>query len=160
MPAANTEADHGLAIDRLIGAPRAVVWRYWTEPALLMPWHCPRPWRVTAAELDVRPGGAFDIVMEGPNGERHAHKGCYLEVIPQQRLVFTDAFSAGFMPVGKPFIVGHVTLTDEAEGTRMVWGARHWSAEDRAKHLEMGFEAGWNACADQLDELARTAKAG
>jgi uncharacterized protein YndB with AHSA1/START domain len=153
MPAASASE---LSIMRHIAAPRAAVWRCWTEPELLKQWYCPKPWKVTEADLDLRAGGRMNTVMEGPNGEKHANKGVFLEIVPMMRLIFTDAFTEGFMPAGKPFIVGFVHLSDGAgDGTAMHWGARHWSAEDKAKHEAMGFQDGWTACGVQLDELAR-----
>lgn len=150
-----------LKIERVLGAPRDAVWRCWTESELLKRWYCPLPWRVTQADLDLRAGGRSNIVMEGPNGERHDAKGCYLEVVPKYRLVFTDALLEGFMPVGTPFMVGYVELADAPGGaTTMVWGARHWSDADRQKHLDMGFEQGWGIAADQLDALTQDVAAG
>ena len=82
--------------------------------------------------------------------------GSWLEVVPQERLTFTDAFTEGFVPRADPFMTGFVRLADHADGgTQMVWGARHATEDDMKKHLEMGFEQGWRAAADQLDELAR-----
>ena len=148
--------DPHLSITRRIAAPRSAVWRCWTEPALLMQWYCPKPWQVTEAEIDLRPGGRMSVVMAGPEGERIDAPGMMLEVVPGERLVFTDAMTAGFIPAGEPFMVGHVTLTDDGDGTRMVWGARHWTTQARDRHLAMGYEAGWNAAADQLDALAQS----
>ena len=145
-----------LSITRIIPAPRAVVWRCWSEPELLMQWYCPKPWRVTKAEIDMRPGGRANTRMEGPAGELHDHAGMYLEVVTGRRLVFTDAMTEGFMPCeGEPFMVGHVELSDApGGGTQMVWGARHWTQAAREKHEAMGFHVGWNAAADQLADLA------
>lgn len=149
---------HTLEIERMIAAPRAAVWRCWTEPDLLKQWYCPAPWKVTEADLDARAGGRFNCVMQGPNeGERHDLTGCFLEVVPQERLTFTDGYAEGFMPRPNPFMTGYVRLSDHGSGkTKMVWGARHTSAGDRQKHVEMGFEKGWNAAADQLDALAKS----
>jgi uncharacterized protein YndB with AHSA1/START domain len=149
---------NALSISHPINAPRAVVWRCWTEAALLKQWYCPKPWRVTQADLDLRPGGCFNTVFEGPDGERHDNKGVFLDIRPMERLIFTDAFSEGFIPKdGAPFMTGFVQLTDAPDGgTAMHWGAHHWTTEDKAKHEAMGFHDGWNAAATQLDELART----
>ena len=154
------EAGNEISITRIINAPRSAVWRCWVESALLMQWFCPKPWRVSRADLDVRPGGASFIVMNGPDGEENAMPGQYLDVVAGERLAFTDAFVGDWRPgAGKPFMVGFVALSDAPDGkTHMVWGARHWSVEDRDQHLAMGFEQGWNAAADQLDELAKSLK--
>lgn len=151
---------HELSITRHIMAPRDAVWRCWTEAELLKQWYCPRPWRVIEASLDLRPGGRMNTVFGGPNGERHDHTGVFLEIAPIERLIFTDAFTEGFLPSGKPFMAGFVHFSDAPGGTAMHWGARHWTAEDKAKHEAMGFHDGWSAAAAQLDELAQKVAAG
>ena len=100
----------------------------------------------------------MNCVMEGPNeGERHEVIGMLLEVLHEKRLTFTDGYSEGFIPRPNPFMTGYVQLEDAGTNTtKMVWGARHTSSEDREKHLEMGFEQGWSAAALQLEELAKT----
>lgn len=150
--------DRALSITRTLEAPRALVWRCWTEPELLKQWYCPKPWRVSEAKLDVRAGGASFVVMNGPNGEEQRLPGQYIEVIEAKRLVFSDAFVGDWRPgASKPFMVGYVELTDAPGGaTLMVWGARHWSIEDRQAHEKMGFHQGWNAAAAQLNELAKS----
>ena len=70
-----------LAIRRRLAAPRAAVWRCWTEPALLEPWFCPKPWRVTDVVLDPRTGGSAKMNMCGPNGEENPIKSVYLEFL-------------------------------------------------------------------------------
>jgi uncharacterized protein YndB with AHSA1/START domain len=146
-----------LFITRTLEAPRAAVWRCWVEPELLKQWYCPKPWVVSQAELDVRPGGANYVVMNGPNGEATHLPGQYVEVVEGKRLVFTDAFDGDWRPAGRPFMVGFVELSDSPGGrTHMVWGARHWTDEDRERHLAMGFDQGWNAAADQLNDLAKS----
>jgi len=153
----NAKVTHELSVRRTLDAPRAAVWRCWVEPQLLKQWYCPRPWSVSHAEMDVRPGGASYVVMNGPNGEEQRIPGQYLEVVAGERLVFTDAFDGDWRPAGKPFMVGFVELRDApGGGTDMLWGARHWNAADREQHLAMGFEQGWNAAADQLNALAKT----
>jgi uncharacterized protein YndB with AHSA1/START domain len=151
-----------LSVTHYIKAPRVAVWRCWTEAALLKQWYCPKPWRVTRADLDLIPGGRMNTVFEGPNGERHDNKGVFLEICPLERLIFTDAFSEGFIPKdGAPFMTGFVHLTDATDGgTTMHWGARHWTAEEKAKHEAMGFHEGWKVSAAQLDELAQQVDAG
>lgn len=146
-----------LSIERVIEAPRPAVWRCWTEADLLKQWYCPKPWQVSQADLDVRPGGRFEVVMAGPEGERIDVPGFYLEVVPERRLVFSDSHTEGYWPRAESFMTGAVELSDAPNGTtRMVWSARHGTAEQKTTHLEMGFEAGWNAAADQLNALARS----
>lgn len=153
-------ADLTLSITRIIDASRDIVWRCWTENELFAQWFCPAPWRVSQADLDVRAGGRMNNVMEGPNGERMENIGSFLEVVPSERLVFTDAYTEGFMPQPVHFMTGVVELSDTDDGrTRMVWSARHATQDTKAQHLKMGFEEGWKASADQLNDLAKSVAA-
>lgn len=147
---------HDLVLDRLLAAPRKAVWRCWTEPALLKHWFVPPPWSVADVDVDVHPGGTCRIVMRNPEGEDHPNPGVYLEVVPERRLVFTDAYTSAWVPAAKPFMTAIVELADEARGTRYRAVARHWTEADRAAHEAMGFHEGWGRCADQLEALART----
>jgi uncharacterized protein YndB with AHSA1/START domain len=149
--------EHELVIERIFDAPVDKVFKAWTTPDILMRWWCPPPWRVTACEIDLRPGGRFNTVMQGPDGEVMDNKGSVLEVIPGRRFVFTDAFAADWVPVGKPFMVGYIAFEDLGDGrTRYTGKARHWSAEDKASHEQMGFSEGWGIAADQLAALLPT----
>lgn len=157
----SSNGTHSLKIERTLAAPRSAVWRCWTEAELLKQWYCPKPWTVPEADFDLRPGGRMNCVMQGPEGERVEQPGCWLEIVPEQRLVFTDGYTEGFIPQPKHFMTGFVELSDAGQGaTRMVWGARHATEEDKNKHLEMGFEQGWNTAADQLEELAKRIAGG
>ena len=133
------------------------LFRCWTEPALLVQWFAPRPWTTASAELDLRPGGVSNIVMRSPQGEDMPNPGVYLDIVPDRRLVFTDAFAAGWRPAGQPFMVAEVTFEDLGDGTtRYSARAMHWTAEAKAQHEQMGFHDGWGQCAAQLEDLART----
>jgi uncharacterized protein YndB with AHSA1/START domain len=148
--------DRELVLSRLLRAPRAAVWRCWTEPELVKRWFAPLPWTTPDAALDVRPGGASRIVMRSPEGQDFPNPGVFLEVVPGERLVVTDAYTSAWVPSERPFMTAILTFADEAGGTRYVARARHWTAEARAEHEAMGFHEGWGQCADQLEALART----
>ena len=92
-----------LVISRLLSAPTTALWRAWADPALLKTWWCPKPWYTDVLAFDLRPGGAFHTVMHGPDGERSDNPGCFLEVIPQQKLVMTSMLTADFRPAVSPF---------------------------------------------------------
>lgn len=143
---------HELKITRLIDAPREAVWRAFTDH--LAEWWCPRPWSVEMIAQDMRPGGRSAMIMRGPNGEEMPQEGVYLEVIPLERIVFTDAFTHGWNPSG-PFMVGTLTFADEDGKTRYTASARHWTAEAMQQHDSMGFEEGWGKVAEQLEEVAK-----
>lgn len=146
-----------LVLDRILNAPPPALWRCWTEPKLLEQWFCPKPWYVTDAVLDLRPGGEFSTVMHGPEGEEFPNNGVVLEVVPGEKLVTTDAFLPGWIPSGRPFMVAQITFEDAGDGkTRYVAKAMHWTSEAKAEHEAMGFHDGWGAAADQLEALAQS----
>jgi len=148
-------AQHELVLTRLIDAPREKLFRAWTEPELMKQWFCPRPWTTPVIETDVRPGGSSYILMRGPDGTEMPNRGVYLEVVKNERLVFTDAYTSAWVPSAKPFFTGIITFEDEGGKTRYTARARHWTREDRETHEKMGFHEGWGACADQLAELVK-----
>ena len=156
-----TDATHELSLTRLIAAPRAVVWRCWTEPELIKQWFTPRPWTTPVVEIDLRPGGASYMLFRGPNGEEFPNRGVYLEVVPEERLVFTDAYVEAWVPSAEPFMTAIVSFSDEDGGTRYEARVRHWTEEAMKRHEDMGFHEGWGKATDQLEELAkRLAAAG
>ncbi|HSZ93066.1 MAG TPA: SRPBCC family protein [Acetobacteraceae bacterium] len=148
-----TTSDRELVLTRLIDAPRESLYRAWTEPALLKQWFAPMPWTTSHAELDVRPGGAATVTMRSPDGNDMPCPGVYLEVVPNQRLVFTDAYTSAWQPSQKPFMTVILTFEDEGGKTRYTARVRHWTVADRETHEKMGFHAGWAQCADQLTAL-------
>jgi uncharacterized protein YndB with AHSA1/START domain len=147
-------ADRELVLTRLIDAPREKLYRAWTEPELLKQWFAPAPWTTPTVELDVRPGGASLVVMRGPDGNEFPNRGVYLDIVPNQRLVFTDAFTQAWEPSQKPFMTVILTFEDEGGKTRYTARARHWTVADREAHENMGFHKGWGLCTDQLAALA------
>jgi uncharacterized protein YndB with AHSA1/START domain len=153
-PETKTVADRELVLTRLIDAPREKLYRCWTEPALLKQWFAPLPWTTPEAQMDVRPGGSSLIVMRGPDGTEMPNRGVYLEVVPNEKLVFTDAYTSAWEPSERPFMTVILTFEDEDGKTRYTARARHWTVENREMHEKMGFETGWGLCADQLAALA------
>jgi uncharacterized protein YndB with AHSA1/START domain len=147
-------ADRELVLTRLIDAPRDKLYRAWTEPELLKQWFAPLPWTTPHVEVDVRPGGSSFFVMRSPDGTDFPNRGVYLEVVPNERLVFTDAYVSAWEPSEKPFFTGILTFEDEDGKTRYTARARHWTVSDREAHEKMGFHEGWGQCADQLAALA------
>ncbi len=150
-------ADRELILKRLLNAPREKLFRCWTEPKLLTQWFTPPPFQTTSAEVDLRAGGSSVIVMRGPDGTEYPNRGIYLEVVPNERLVFTDAFTSAWEPSEKPFMTGILTFEDAGNGqTNYTARVRHWSVADREAHEKMGFDAGWGQATTQLEALAQT----
>ena len=147
-----------LRLEREVPVRAELLWRGWTEPELLKRWFCPLPWHVTEAEIDLQPGGAFRTVMEGPNGERQDEEaGCYLEIVPARRLVWTDSLGPGYRPRTNGFLTAFIDFAPLPGGsTRYSVLVRHADVEARQRHADMGFEQGWGTALDQLVALART----
>lgn len=152
---ANQAESRELVLERIINATPAQVFKAWTNPEILKEWFAPRPWTTVRAELDVRAGGSSLVVMQSPEGQEFPCPGIYLEVVPNKRLVFTDAFTSAWHPSEKAFMLGIITLEDAGGGrTKYTATVRHWSVEDRKTHEKMGFHEGWGQCAEQLEEVA------
>jgi len=152
---ATSANDRELVLTRLIDAPREKVFKAWTDAELLKQWFAPLPWTTPVVEVDVRPGGSSMFVMRDPDGNDYPNKGVYLEVVENEKLVFTDAFTEAWQPSEKPFFTGVLTFEDEGGKTRYTARARHWTKEDRDAHEKMGFHEGWGQCTDQLEALLK-----
>jgi uncharacterized protein YndB with AHSA1/START domain len=145
-------ADNGweLSITRRIAAPPTKVWDIMTSR--IEEWWCPKPWRAEFSILERRAGGTSMCTMYGPDGEVHPHPGIVLVWDEGKRFSFTDAITGDLMPTG-PFMIGIWSIEEDGDGTRYTATARHWTEDDCKRHADMGFEAGWGACADQLVAL-------
>lgn len=161
MTSKNEKLD--LILERTTDISPEKIWRALTEPELLKQWFCPLPWKVVRAEIEARPGGIFLTEMQGPNGEAPgAEAGCFLEVVPPRKLVWTSALGPGFQPVSltspEQF---HMSVVIQLEpqangGTKYTATVLHSDEKSRKAHEEMGFHAGWGAAYDQMIELLRS----
>lgn len=156
----NPELD--LVLERVIDVPRELVWKAWTTPELMKQWFTPRPWMTPVVEVDLRPGGFFHVEMRGPDGEGGGVDGCFLEVAPNERLVWTTALKGGYRPQrnssepGDFLFTATISLEDTPEGgTKYTALVVHPDPETRKTHEEMGFYNGWSTVVDQLAELMK-----
>lgn len=159
-----SKSEHELSVTRLIAASPETVYRVWTERT--EEWWAPKPYTSKVIAQELRAGGRSSIEMQGPNGEQHPGEGVFLEVVPGERIVFTNAFTAGWEPkTGMDSdcdfaMVAIVTFEPEGSGTRYTARVRHWNADAQAKHEAMGFEEGWGIVAAQLAEIAEAEAGG
>jgi len=152
-----------LTFERVVDVPRELIWRAWTVPEYLMPWFCPKPWVTTECKIDLRPGGLFHTVMNGPNGERVDNNGTYLEVIPNERLVWTSTMGPGFRPQPRTTdappggfqFTAVVTLAPSGKGTKYSAMVIHGDEDAVRAHEAMGFEQGWGKALEQMVEMIR-----
>ena len=149
-----TKTMHELIITRETHVPREKLFAAWMNSELYPKWFCPKPWYVSDVKLDLRAGGGSEMIFHGPNGETFPNKGIYLEIVPNEKLVFTDAFTSDWQPNPNFMFVAILTFEKLPNGgTRYTARARHWAREAMEKHAAMGFEGGWNKVFDQLVEL-------
>jgi uncharacterized protein YndB with AHSA1/START domain len=139
-----------LVLERVVDVPRELVWAAWTKPEHIVHWFAPKPWTTTECEIDLRPGGILRFTMRSPEGKDFPNIGCVLEVVPQERLVWTDALLPGYRPSEKPFFTAVIALEKQGKGTRYTATAIHRDAAGRKQHEDMGFHQGWGQCLDQL----------
>jgi uncharacterized protein YndB with AHSA1/START domain len=151
-----------LVLEREVDVPPELVWKAWTTPELLKQWFTPKPYETPECEIDLRPGGAFRTVMRSPEGDEFDNTGCYLEIVPNEKLSWTSALEADFRPTGAgsgdmPMTAMIELQSNGSGGTRYRAMAIHLDEAGRKQHEEMGFQDGWGAALDQLVELMTNA---
>lgn len=148
-----------LVLERIVDVPRELVWRAWTTPEHVKKWFTPAPWTTVDCEIDLCAGGIFRTETQSPEGERSSQVACYLEVIENERLVWTLALLPGFRPTNQksdlPPLTVIITFQTHGKGTKYTATVMHKDEDDCRKHDEMGFLEGWGAATDQLIACAR-----
>jgi len=155
MPDATTATQYGertVTLKRTFDAPRALVWKCWTDPKHMAQWFGPTHFTNPVCELDVRPGGALYIVMRAPDGAEYPMKGMFREVVANERLVFTNI---AVDKDGNHLLEGETTVTfDEQDGkTTLTLTARAVGLVPQAPQMLAGMEAGWTQSIDKLEVL-------
>jgi uncharacterized protein YndB with AHSA1/START domain len=130
-----------------------------------MPWFCPLPWKTVECEIDLRPGGIFRTVMQSPEGGKFPGDGCYLEVIKNERLTWTNALLPGFRPAELAttcgdeqvqfFFTATIQLAAHGSGTKYTATVIHADEAGCKQHAAMGFEEGWGKALEQLVEYTK-----
>jgi uncharacterized protein YndB with AHSA1/START domain len=147
-----------LVFDRTIDIPRELVWTAWTTPEHLKHWFTPAPWQTVDCEIDLRPGGIFRTVMRSPEGQDFPNLGCYLEIIPNEKLIWTNALQPGFRPAklepnenNNAFaFTAILSLIPDGKRTKYTATVIHSDEESCQRHNDMGFHSGWGTALDQL----------
>ena len=159
------DAKLDLVLERVVDVPRELVWRAWTEPEHLKKWFTPVPWQTVDCEIDLRPGGIFRTVMRSPEGQEYPNVGCYLEVVANERLAWTNTLEAGFRPsreesdpatCGGLIFTAVIALEAQGKGTKYTALVMHKDEDSRKKHADMGFHDGWGTALDQLVAHVKT----
>ena len=140
-------------LERFIDAPRHLVWEALTKPEHLREWYMPKSWGAVAdCELDVRPGGVFSIDISTGDGQVVPNLGCFVEVIPMQRLVWTSMLFPGYRPAvfDDIPITAIVSMETVGAGTRYVFTALHRDETDFEKNMASGWKQGTEIATDQF----------
>jgi uncharacterized protein YndB with AHSA1/START domain len=148
--AAESVAEREVVISRDFDAPARLLFLAYSTPEHLKRWFGPRGWPLTLCEVDFRVGGRFRFGMTGPDGRPNTpFGGEYLEIVPNRRIVYDNAFEA---PGAEKLIV---TITfDERDGkTTLTIHTLFASIAMRNEHVGGGFVAGVNSGLDQLVEV-------
>ncbi|MGA2583588.1 MAG: SRPBCC domain-containing protein [Tepidisphaeraceae bacterium] len=156
-------------ISRVFDAPRNLVYQMWTDPKHLANWWGPSTFTNPVCEMDVRPGGTFRIVMRAPDGSEFPFRGVYREVVPNERLIYTNDCSqhpAAWHKMVDP--TGRFATTDPKNGpvttvtfdehngkTTMTVHMRFQSAEMRDGFVKIGMNEGWSQSFDDLAGLLK-----
>lgn len=156
-PSFTHDPELDLLLERLVDVPVELVWKAWTEPEHVKAWFTPRPWQTVACEIDLRPGGRFFTLMRDPDGNEFPSAGCYLEVDPPTRLVWTSALLPGYRPLpaeqdGGLLFTAELTFEPIGDSTRYSARAIHGDHAAAESHEELGFLDGWGTALDQLVE--------
>ncbi len=136
-----------LTLARRLNAPAAKVFEAWTDPQKIVQWFGPAPTLVETvkADMDVRVGGHFRISFKTDDGDYHEVGGKYLEVTPNQRLVFSWAWHS------TPERVSQVTVVLREEGDVTLLTLTHDKFFNEA--ARDGHKRGWTGTLDKLEKL-------
>lgn len=143
-----------LSFTRTLAVPRKLVWECWTKATHIPHFFVPKPHKVTAVDLDLSVGGRFNTTFDVDGTVMNNH-GVYLEIVPQQKLVFTDTYTEGWKPAPEPFMTAILLFSDApGGGTTYTAIARHRTPDICKSHEDMGFFDGWGTVVTQLEEYA------
>ncbi len=167
-------AEKEFVITRVFDAPRQLVFKAWTNPKHMAQWWGPRTFTNPVCGLDVRPGGAYRIVMRGADGAEYPLKGVYREIVEPERLVMTMDCSehpAAWHDLVNPNrrkeernpageMLSTVTFENLGGKTKLTVRVRFDSAAIRDAMLKMGMTEGWSQSLDRLAEALAVKSGG
>ncbi len=137
-----------LVIERVLDAPRALVFEAWTDPDQLKRWTSPKDFTIPESRGDLREGGTWRTRMRPSSGKDLVVEGVYQEIVPPERIVSTHYWLDERGKPG-PETLMIVTLAERGDQTEMTFRQSGFeSVEDRKGH-----EGGWNECFDKLETL-------
>jgi uncharacterized protein YndB with AHSA1/START domain len=150
-------AKYEMTTTRFLAAPRALVFKAWTDPKLLAKWWGPNGFTTTMKEWFPKAGGSILLNMNAPNGTVYPMGGKFVEVTPPETVIFE---SAALDPEGKAIfeVLNAITLAEEGAGTRLTIHAKVLRMRPEARQYLNGQKAGWSQSLDRLEALVATPK--
>ena len=145
-----TRGDREIVMTRIFDAPRDLVFKALTTPALLKRWFGPHGWTLTECEVDLRVGGAWRFFSHGPGGRTMGMRGVYREIARPERIQYTESFDE-FVQHGSALIT--TTLVEQNGKTTLTTTMLYASRESRDAVLKSGMERGVAAGYDRLDDI-------
>jgi uncharacterized protein YndB with AHSA1/START domain len=147
-------SDREIVFTRIFDRPRRLMFEAWTKPEHLRKWWGCDGSILTVCEIDLRPGGARRIVIRMADGSEHSFQGIYREVVPGERLVYTECYE---MPsIGSPEWLTTITFEEAAGKTWLTHSILHRSVEARDAHLQAGMESGTIQSLNRLEQHLAT----
>ena len=156
-----------VVIEHTFDAPIDLIWQMWTQPQHFKQWYGPQGFSVPLADMDVRVGGKRLVCMEMQAPDRSMKMwftGEYREVVPNQRLVYTDSMadekgnvvapSAMGMPGDHP-VTTEVTVVLEDLGGRTMMVMTHAGVP-----ADSGGAGGWEQAFAKLADYIKTVRSG
>ncbi len=145
-----TPTDREIVLTRAFAAAPEAVFGAWTRPELLVRWYGARGWGLVTCEVELRVGGAWRFVSQGPDGARMTQRGVYREIRPARRLVYTERFDDQSYPGDT--LVSHVFSGGDG-GTTLTTTLRYATPEGRDRVLAYPMARGLGAGFERLDTL-------
>ena len=142
-----------MIVSRVFNAPRELLFQAYTDPSGIPNWWGPRRYVTTVDQMDVRFGGVWRYVQKGQDGDEHAFRGVYHEILPSERLVYTFEYE------GMPGHIGLITVVFEEQGgkTLLTEKSVFQTVEERDGMIQSGMEEGATELFDRLAEIVETA---
>jgi uncharacterized protein YndB with AHSA1/START domain len=148
-------ANNKMLITREFAGTVENVWQAWTDSKLLDQWWAPKPWKAQTKSMDFREGGRWVYCMVGPEGEKHWALAEYRKIVPLKSYEALDAFAdeSGNINPEFPRMNWNVVFKSSSAGTKVEIEIAYNSKADMEKIIELGFQEGFTAAHENLDEL-------
>jgi uncharacterized protein YndB with AHSA1/START domain len=152
---AQATAEQDLIFSRTFNAPRALVWKAWTDPEHVLQWWGPKGFNNSACEIDLRVGGTFHLTMQAPDGGSYPCKGIYREIVEPERIVFASEADESH-PCGAglpPRSLVTITFTEQGNKTMLTLHTCFETSARRDAANLAGYSVSWAEALDRLGEM-------